>query len=521
VLVSLGWLGVVIALAVLFAITGRSERAMGNLLDRIGPARTGSVNLLITLLQEQNAVRGYALTGDPARKASFHAFTDRTGRQVAALRPLLLRNDPDDLGSLNNLLRAVDEWRENSAIPLLATVETSGARPAADAAYLSEELRFGDVLKSAQQLISDLQERRDEAAHELDYSRLIEVLTLVAAGVLALVAGVLTIALVRRWVIGPIGRLAADAREVADGDHKHQVSVTGPPELASVARDVEKMRSQIVSELAAVEASQAALRATQRELEQQALDLKRSNRDLEQFAYVASHDLQEPLRKVAGFCQLLQRRYTGKLDDRAEQYIEFAVDGAQRMQRLISELLEFSRVGRDQRELTTVALIEVAHGAVTEMEPARAAASVGDEPARVELGDLPVVHGDAILLRQLLANLIGNALKFHRPGVSARVRVDAWPDPDLESTGWRISVSDNGIGISKEFAEKIFVLFGRLHAKQDYPGTGIGLALAKRIVEYHGGHIWLDSNSDGEGTTITFTLPAARQPDQPAQERTP
>jgi light-regulated signal transduction histidine kinase (bacteriophytochrome) len=279
---------------------------------------------------------------------------------------------------------------------------------------------------------------------------------------------------------------------------------TGPPELSAAAADVERMRSRIVNELAELATSQRELRETRDRLQSQAVDLMRSNRDLEQFAYVASHDLQEPLRKVAGFCQLLQRRYSGQLDERAEQYIEFAVDGAQRMQRLISELLQFSRVGRSEHKLSDVLLADAAVEALAELEPARQAASVGGEQAEVAMGTLPVVHGDPVLLRQLLANLIGNALKFHRPDVAASVRVDAVPDP----AGWLVTVADNGIGIAPEFAEKVFVLFQRLHAKQTYPGTGIGLALAKRIVEYHGGRIWLDTERR-DGTTIRFTLPAA------------
>ncbi|HEY1973423.1 MAG TPA: ATP-binding protein [Pseudonocardia sp.] len=505
VLVSLGWLGVVVALAVLFAVTGRNQAAVVDLLERVGPARRGAASLLTTLVEEQNAVRGYALTGDPARQATYEAVSDHAGRQVAELRPLLLTSDPDAIGYLNQLLADLTTWRNEGANPLLAAVAKGGARPAADSTYLAEELRFGDVLNSARVLIAQLEAQRDVATLRLENSRDIELITLTSAGVMAAIAGVLTILLVRRWVTSPIERLAADARRVANGDHEHRLAEPpGPPELVRVAADVERMRSRIVNELAQLAASQDQLRATQRELEQQALDLVRSNRDLEQFAYVASHDLQEPLRKVAGFCQLLQRRYSGQLDERAEQYIEFAVDGAQRMQQLISELLQFSRVGRSERQLSDVLLADVAVDALAELEPARLAASVGGDQAEVTMGTLPVVHGDPVLLRQLLANLIGNALKFHRPDEAASVRVDATPDP----SGWLVTVADNGIGIDPKFAEKIFVLFQRLHAKQTYPGTGIGLALAKRIVEYHGGRIWLDTERE-DGTTIRFTLPAA------------
>ena len=240
-------------------------------------------------------------------------------------------------------------------------------------------------------------------------------------------------------------------------------------------------------------------KAANQRLEEQAEELERSNRDLEQFAYVATHDLQEPLRKVASFCQLLQRRYGGQLDERADQYIAFAVDGAQRMQRLINDLLAFSRVGRTTEGFEPVDLDAVATAAVAQLEAMRA-----EVDGSVELGELPVVRGDRTLLRQLLVNLVGNALKFRRPDVPPQVRVRA-------RQGWRRlgdHVADNGIGIEPEFADKVFVIFQRLHARDSYPGTGIGLALAKKIVEYHGGRIWHRRRPHGPGTTIRFTLPA-------------
>jgi light-regulated signal transduction histidine kinase (bacteriophytochrome) len=276
------------------------------------------------------------------------------------------------------------------------------------------------------------------------------------------------------------------------------VRVDGPREIVELGEDVEAMRVHILRDLD--DAQQVNKR-----LDEQARDLERSNRDLEPFAYVARHDLQEPLRKVSSFCQLLQRRYGGKLDERADQYIEFAVDGASRMQRLINDLLAFSRVGRTTAGFAPVDLGELAASASAQLEPARAEAD-----GKIVLGELPVVHGDVSLLRQLLANLIGNGLKFHREGVPPVVTVSAEPVPD----GWEIAVADNGIGIEPEYADKVFVIFQRLHGRDIYPGTGIGLSLAKKIVEFHRGRIWLESG-DGPGTTVRLTLPAA-----PPQEKT-
>jgi light-regulated signal transduction histidine kinase (bacteriophytochrome) len=210
---------------------------------------------------------------------------------------------------------------------------------------------------------------------------------------------------------------------------------------------------------------------------------------------VASHDLQEPLRKVASFCQLLQRRYEGQLDERADQYIAFAVDGAQRMQRLINDLLAFSRIGR-----LTGGFVDVDLGRVLSDVARQFEGTV--EGATITFADLPTVEGEEPLLATLFTNLVGNSLKFRRPNVPPTVDVSA---KRLDSE-WQITVRDNGIGIEPEFADKVFVIFQRLHARDAYDGTGIGLAIVKKIVEYHGGRIWLGPDV-AEGTEINFTLP--------------
>jgi light-regulated signal transduction histidine kinase (bacteriophytochrome) len=200
---------------------------------------------------------------------------------------------------------------------------------------------------------------------------------------------------------------------------------------------------------------------------------------------------------VSSFCQLLQRRYAGKLDDRADQYIAFAVDGASRMQRLINDLLTFSRVGRTTENFVALDLGETAAAAAAQLEPARE-----ESDGEIDIGELPVVAGDPALLQALLVNLLGNGLKFHRAGVAPVVRVASRRDGD----SFEITISDNGIGIESEYSGKVFVIFQRLHGRDVYPGTGIGLALAKKIVEFHGGRIDL-ADTPGPGTTVRFTLP--------------
>jgi len=226
------------------------------------------------------------------------------------------------------------------------------------------------------------------------------------------------------------------------------------------------------------------------------VELERSNKELELFAYVASHDLQEPLRMVSSYTQLLERRYSEKLDDDAREFIGYAVDGASRMQRLINDLLDFSRVSTRGRPLALTDLGEV-------LGMVRANLSIAMEEAGAVLTneEMPQIVADSGQIGQLMQNLIGNAIKF-RNGHGPHVHVGA---VEHESE-WEISVRDDGIGIEPQYFERIFVIFQRLHVKGDYPGTGIGLALCKRIVERHGGRIWVES-APHEGSTFSFTIP--------------
>ncbi|MGI9149832.1 MAG: sensor histidine kinase [Chloroflexota bacterium] len=226
--------------------------------------------------------------------------------------------------------------------------------------------------------------------------------------------------------------------------------------------------------------------------------MERSNAELEQFAYVASHDLQEPLRMVASYTQLLARRYHGQLDEDADEFIEFAVDGARRMQELINDLLAYSRVGTRGLDLQPVDTGEVVDQVAIDL-----AAAIEETSASVTRDPLPVVLGDPTQLRQLFQNLIANSIKFHRPDQTPRVHISVRQEPGAR----HFSVTDNGIGIDPQYQERIFVLFQRLHTRAEYPGTGIGLAICKKIVERHGGNIWVDS-APGNGTTFRFSLPA-------------
>ena len=235
-------------------------------------------------------------------------------------------------------------------------------------------------------------------------------------------------------------------------------------------------------------------------LEQHARDLERSNAELEQFAYVASHDLQEPLRMVASYAQLLGRRYRNKLDNDADEFIDYIVDGATRMQALINDLLAFSRIGTRGGEFVLTDTNAVLRRVLNNLQFA-----IDDSHAVITYDDLPDVIGDELQLVQLFQNLISNALKFHGEAAPV-IHVSA----HHEDNQIVFAVADQGIGIEPQYVERIFLLFQRLHGKKEYPGTGIGLAICKKIIEKHGGRIWIESEP-GQGTTFYFTFPTGNE----------
>ncbi|MGV9215922.1 sensor histidine kinase [Micromonospora sp. RB23] len=479
------------------AVAARNRTQIDAILNQTGPLRVQSQELLNAVLDQETAVRGYAVSGDPDDLAPYDAGLEQEKATVTAMRALL-----DDYPQIGQELRIVEErsaqWRETVAAPVITTTEQEGTR--AGQALVTEQARqrFDQVRSAVGDLQQEILTAREQAAADVRDSSNVLVVLLIVAALVVVVAGTVLLLSLDRMVVRPLTGLADQVREVAEGDYQHRVTTVGPPEFVGLAGDVDAMRQKIASDLAEVREARERIEWVNSQLQKQAEELTRSNRDLEQFAYVASHDLQEPLRKVASFCQLLQRRYAGQLDERADQYIAFAVDGAQRMQRLINDLLAFSRIGRLTTGFVDVDLNKVMGDVAGQTEAARQYAD-----AELTWTDLPVIRGEEPLLTNLLANLVSNSIKFRRPDVPPKVHISA----RLVGAEWEISCQDNGIGIEPEFADKIFVIFQRLHSKDAYPGTGIGLAIVKKIVEYHGGRVWVDTDVP-EGTAIRFTLPA-------------
>lgn len=478
--------------AVVFTIASIAEVHLDDALtariDRIAPARLGAEALLRDVLAERTDTLSAAILDRPSDRQDYaRAVADEQARVRQVAR--LLVPYPDLAAELAATEALAARWRQARAAAGFAAA-ARGVAPRLNPAVTGGTPSFTEVNAAATAFVSRLSDRTNVLAVDVQQASSTLRLVLVAGGVLALTGGAAVLVLQRRWVSRPISALRDDISTVAAGELRHPIAIAGPPEIAEVGEDADAMRRRLVAEL-------EHLHEAREEISRQADELRRSNSDLEQFAYVASHDLQEPLRKVASFCDLLERRYGDQLDERGRQYVALAADGARRMQDLVRDVLTLARVGRRDNRHAEVDLNEALRSALANLsEQVRASSAVVEHPA------LPTVPGDPSLVVALLQNLLANSIKFRGPE-PPEITITA----ERHDDGWEFTFADNGIGIDPAYAERVFVLFQRLHRRDQYSGTGIGLALCRRIVEFHGGHMWLDT-SVHSGATFRWTWPA-------------
>jgi signal transduction histidine kinase len=506
-LVFAALIGIVVCLIAL----QRLGEARREVVERLDPAAIASARYLTALVDEETGLRGFELAG---REAFLRPYVTGSRDAAVAHRQLQRIAETGDAPGLAEDLRNVgvasSAWHLLYANPVILTVRAKGKGARDLPSLTSGKVQFDQVRAAFGQLDDNLAVRRDEVREDLRQAANAATAAVIFTAALLLLVAIVAGVTLRRTVAKPLSRLARDARRIARGEFDHPVAVQGPRDIQGLSTDVESMRRRIIAELEVVNRSRA-------QLEEQTVDLQRSNAELEQFAYVASHDLQEPLRKVASFTGMLQHRYQGQLDERADQYIDFAVDGAKRMQVLINDLLAFSRVGRVGAEQQVVDMDQAAADAVGDL-----GAAIEEAGAQVTVdGPLPQVRGDRSLLTALLQNLLANAIKF-RGDEPPRVRLsfERTADPDGGGDAYTFTVSDNGIGIAPRYADRIFVIFQRLHPKEEYTGTGIGLAMCRKIVEFHGGRIWLEADpahpeDASSGATFRFTLPVPEEDTTP------
>jgi signal transduction histidine kinase len=478
---------VVVAIVVGIVTLSNQSDVRDELVNRVEPANVAAQALETAMVDQETGVRGYELSAMPSFLDPFRTGLTAERQAVAELKRARVAGTA---ASLALVLQRIQVWEEKVALLAIGQVQHGQPHTTATVDTVTGKQRFDELRAAMAILQGDVHDRLVRVRTELDDAARTTTVVFIAIGVALLLSVIAAAVALTRTVTRPLQRLTASSRQVAEGELATSLLIDGPVEIAQLGRDVDTMRQRLVRELEAVELARAQLAAA-------ATDLERSNTELEQFAYVASHDLQEPLRKVTSFCQLLQDRYAGQLDERADQYIAFAVDGAKRMQQLINDLLAFSRVGRVSERSEMADLTVLARAAAADLDDAIRASG-----AEVEIGELPRLSVEPQLLRTVFQNLIANSLKF-RSQAPPRIRIEAAPSGDR----WLFTCTDNGIGIEPAYADRVFVIFQRLHSRDAYEGTGIGLAMCRKIIEFSGGEIWLDPEFSG-GARFYFTLPA-------------
>lgn len=459
------------------------------------------------VIDMETGMRGFVLVGQDSFLEPYRQGQRNVSERLGKLQQLsvseLQRTNLSRVGTL------MQRWDQQVAAPAITARRIS---PAAAATLIARQTQGKQLIDAARGVLATLERnemlRREAAASaSLSALRLTRALT-IAGLVSALLLIIFAAQRAARTLTRGLETLNAGAGRIAQGHYSEAL-------LDVPVREVQALRSQFYVMADAVAQREATLKTAQAVLERTNRDLERSNHELEQFAYVASHDLQEPLRTIGSYTELLARRYQGKLDDRADQYIQFTLSATLRLKGLIQDLLLYSRVrqqGQASREFSAQALVQ---GVLDDFQDL-----IRRSGASVEVGELPGVWGNPELLRHVFQNLIGNALKFRDPARPPCVQVSAAALPDA----WQFSVQDNGIGIEETYFERIFGVFQRLHEVGTFEGSGIGLAVVKNVVERHGGQLDIKS-ALGCGSTFSFTLPypndAARELPPPGQPHAP
>ncbi len=423
------------------------------------------------LLNVETGLRGYALSAQPGFLDPYKLGLEqiKTALENLSENALFLSELNDVKASVDNYLAWVKSQLQLG--DLNAQIFKSVVAPAGKVRFDRLRVQLTDLYDKSQKAFLN---GRKEVTGLIGWVQILP-WTLFA---LIAIAGLLVRRGLQVFVLHPLKLIEQTTEAQLIGDEDLRTKITSPDEIGRLALSLNSSYDAVRTRTEA---------------------LRRSNADLEQFAYVATHDLQEPLRMISSYTQLLEKRYKGQLDSRADQYIHYAVDGANRMQRLIQDLLAFSRLNRQAPKMQAVDSGAVLQSALRSLEMATEGATVN------VIGTMPLVMADEGQLEQVFTNLIGNALKFRRPNTAHRVEITSEPESNEE---WRFAISDNGIGIEQAYFDRIFTIFQRLNTREVFAGSGIGLSIVKRIIEYHGGRIWLSSQPD-QGTTFYFTLKAA------------
>lgn len=439
-------------------------------------------NVFSALKDAETGQRGYIITGKIKYLEPYYKETGGIEQRLSALHDMT-RNNPEQQKRLDDIESVVRE-------KIAALKETIEIRRAKGFRFASRIVDSGIGEKLMEQIRGKVATATDEETRLL-YERFAARRTAARRLIGAVLAGgALSIALLLTAFFFLKGEISM--RIKVEGELcRHQEGLEDLVQRRT--RDIAETNSRLKTEIAMREQAEEDLKKSMK-------DLARSNKELDQFASVASHDLQSPLRTVSGFLDLLARNYNEELDEKAHMFIERAVNGTKRMSVLVHDLYVYSRIGTKEKQFSTFNMSILLNGAIDNLKEI-----VDENKATINSDELPYVEGDDTQLIQLFQNLIGNAIKFRKKDAPLSIRISA----ERKQDEWVFGVHDNGIGIEPRFYERIFVIFQRLHTSEDYPGTGLGLALCKKIVERHGGRIWIESRPD-EGSSFYFTMPVRK-----------